>query len=112
MPQQAASRSRRLGQRAWLGNKQVHGAWWYDGEIDLGFSGALRAAATVVSDDPLFGLIAYGGDLKRTGASVAVVPKDGLRTRFYIVRGGVCSEMTLDPWRFLPGTRRWFLTMP
>jgi len=35
------------------------------GEIDLGFSGALRTAATVVSDDPIFGLFAYGGDLKK-----------------------------------------------
>jgi hypothetical protein len=82
--------------RAWLGNKMVHGAWWYDGEIDLGFSGALRAAATVVSDDPLFGLIAYGGDLKRSGSSTQVVPKDGLRTRFYIVRGASRVQLTLD----------------
>jgi hypothetical protein len=82
--------------RAWLGNKQVHGAWWYDGEIDLGFGGALRSAATVVSDDPLFGLIAYGGSLKRLGGSVEVVPRDGLRTRFYIVRGAVRVELTLD----------------
>jgi hypothetical protein len=82
--------------RAWLGNKQVHGAWWYDGEIDLGFSGALRTAATVVSDDPLFGLIAYGGDLERSGGSVRVVPKDGLRTRFYIVRGASRVQITLD----------------
>jgi hypothetical protein len=82
--------------RAWLGNKQVHGAWWYDGEIDLGFSGALRAAATVVSQDPLFGLIAYGGDLKRAGGSMQVVPKDGLRVRFDIVRGSSRVQMTLD----------------
>ena len=82
--------------RAWLGNKQVHGAWWYDGEIDLGFGGALRSAATVVSDDPLFGLIAYGGILKRLGSSVEVVPKDGLRTRFFIVRGTSRVQLTLD----------------
>jgi hypothetical protein len=82
--------------RAWLGNKLVHGAWWYDGEIDLGFSGALRSAATVVADDPLFGLIAYGGTLKRSGGSVEVVPKDGLRTRFYIVRGAARMQLTLD----------------
>jgi hypothetical protein len=82
--------------RAWLGNKQVHGAWWYDGEIDLGFSGALRSAATIVSDDPLFGLIAYGGDLQRTAASIQVVPKDGLRTRFAIVRGALRVQLLLD----------------
>ncbi|MBZ5583797.1 MAG: hypothetical protein LAQ30_16620 [Acidobacteriia bacterium] len=82
--------------RAWLGNKQVHGAWWYDGEIDLGFSGALRSAATVVSDDPTFGLMAYGGDLKRSGRLVEVVPKDGLRTRFWIVRGAERVQITLE----------------
>ena len=82
--------------RAWLGNKQVHGAWWYDGEIDLGFSGALRSAATVVSDDPLFGLIAYGGSLKHVGGSVEVIPRDGLRTRLYIVRGTSRAQLTLD----------------
>jgi hypothetical protein len=82
--------------RAWLGNKQVHGAWWYDGEIDLGFSGALRAAATVVSDDPLFGLIAYGGDLKRARGSIQVVPRDGLRVRFDIVRGAARVQIALD----------------
>jgi hypothetical protein len=82
--------------RAWLGNKQVHGAWWYDGEIDLGFSGALRAAATIVSDDPLFGLMAYGGDLKQSGHNVEVVPKDGLRQRFFVVRDPARLEITLD----------------
>ena len=81
--------------RAWLGNKLVHGSWWYDGEIDLGFSGALRTAATVVTDDPIFGLFAYGGDLKRAQDSVQVVPKDGLRARFYIVRGAARVRLVL-----------------
>ena len=50
--------------RAWLGNKEMgRGSWWYSGEIDLGFSAALRMAATIVSEDPVFGLFAYGGDL-------------------------------------------------
>ena len=51
---------------AWLGNKEMgRGSWWYSGEIDLGFIGALRMAATIVSEDPIFGLFAYGGELKR-----------------------------------------------
>lgn len=74
--------------RAWLGNKEMgRGSWWYSGEIDLGFSGALRAAATVVSEDPIFGLFAYGGDLQRNKTAVQVVPKDGVRTRFHVMRG-------------------------
>jgi Family of unknown function (DUF5695) len=74
--------------RAWLGNKEMgRGSWWYSGEIDLGYSGALRSAATVVVDDPIFGLFAYGGDLSREKDFTKVIPKDGLRARFHIVRG-------------------------
>ena len=39
----------------------ARGPWPYSGEIDLGYGAALRTAATIVADDPLFGLIAYGG---------------------------------------------------
>lgn len=74
--------------RAWLGNKEMgRGPWWYDGEIDLGFSGALRTAATIIVDDPIFGPYAYGGSLQRKKNVTEVVPRDGLRARFYIVRG-------------------------
>jgi hypothetical protein len=83
--------------RAWLGNKEMgRGSWWYSGEIDLGFSGALRTAATVVSDDPIFGLFAYGGDLKRDKDSIQVIPKDGLRERFYVIRGATRLQIQLD----------------
>jgi hypothetical protein len=90
--------SRPWGQ-AWLGNKEMgHGPWWYSGEIDLGFSGALRTAATVVADDPVFGLFAYGGDLRRRPASIQVIPKDGLRARLHILLRGarVQLELTRD----------------
>jgi Family of unknown function (DUF5695)/F5/8 type C domain len=74
--------------RAWLGNKEMgRGSWWYSGEIDLGYSGALRSAATVVVDDPIFGLFAYGGDVSHQKNLTQVIPKDGLRARFHIVRG-------------------------
>src|SRR6266567_5975332 len=83
--------------RAWLGNKEMgRGSWWYSGEIDLGFSGALRTAATVVSEDPIFGLYAYGGELKRGEGNIQVVPRDGLRHRFAIVRGQIRFQMELD----------------
>jgi hypothetical protein len=82
--------------QAWLGNKEMgHGPWWYSGEIDLGFSGALRAAATVVADDPVFGLFAYGGELKKKSTSILVIPKDGLRARFNILLHGARVEMEL-----------------
>jgi hypothetical protein len=82
---------------AWLGNKEMgRGSWWYSGEIDLGFSGALRMAATIVSEDPIFGLFAYGGELKRAKNSIQVIPRDGLRARFAIVRPNVRFQMDLD----------------
>jgi hypothetical protein len=83
--------------RAWLGNKEMgRGSWWYSGEIDLGFSGALRTAATMVTDDPVFGLYAYGGELKHSTATISVIPRDGLRDRFDIVRGNIRFQMTLN----------------
>jgi Family of unknown function (DUF5695)/F5/8 type C domain len=83
--------------RAWLGNKEMgRGSWWYSGEIDLGYSGALRSAATVVVDDPIFGLFAYGGDLSRQNNFTQVIPKDGLRARFHIVRGTERVHLLLD----------------
>jgi hypothetical protein len=72
-----------------------HGPWWYSGEIDLGFSGALRTAATVVADDPIFGLLAYGGDLKNKAGSIEVVPKDGLRARFRVLLRGARLQIEL-----------------
>lgn len=82
---------------AWLGNKEMgRGSWWYSGEIDLGFSAGLRMAATVVTEDPIFGLFAYGGVLTHTPKLIEVIPRDGLRTRFYIVRGKQRVQMELD----------------
>src|SRR5690606_8963349 len=61
------------------------GPWHYDGEIDLGFGGALRMAATVVTRDPTFGWLAYGGVLRREGTRLLVNPRDGIRRRLAIV---------------------------
>ena len=83
--------------RAWLGDKEMgRGPWWYSGEIDLGFDGALRSAATVVVDDPIFGLFAYGGELQQKNALTYVIPKDGLRARFHIVRGSQRLHLLLE----------------
>ncbi len=89
--------------RTWIGKWQGRGSWWYNSEIDLGFSGALRTAATVVSEDPIFGLIAYGGDLERSGGTIRVIPKDGLRERFHVIRGAERLHMELDRDGFAAG---------
>nr|WP_321358782.1 DUF5695 domain-containing protein [uncultured Draconibacterium sp.] len=69
--------------RNWMQKTQGRGPWTYDGEIDLGYCGALRTAATVVSNDEIFGMVAYGGELQKVGNSYSVIPKDGLRQKLY-----------------------------
>jgi hypothetical protein len=64
------------------------GPWRYDGEIDLGYGGALRMAATVVARDPVFGWIAYGASLGERQRTLAVEPRDGIRRRFAAVVPG------------------------
>jgi hypothetical protein len=76
---------------AWMGSSfpggvtEPRGPWHYDGEIDLGFGGALRMAATVVTKDPTFGWFAYGGAMVDNGSELAINPRDGLRQRFAVV---------------------------
>jgi hypothetical protein len=81
---------------SWLRKEQPRGCWFYGCEIDLGFGGALRTAATIVADDPLFGLFAYGGLLTKKGTLTEVVPKDGLRQRFHVLRGKQRFHTTLE----------------
>jgi hypothetical protein len=73
--------------RAWMGADVSRGPWPYDGEIDLGFGGALRMASTVLTRDPIFGWIAYGGVLRESIKSLSVIPRDGLRQRFDAIVG-------------------------
>ena len=78
---------------AWMGSSypggvvEPRGPWHYDGEIDLGFGGALRMAATVLTRDPIFGWLAYGGTLEAKKNTLAIVPRDGLRQRFDAILG-------------------------
>jgi len=67
----------------WIQKVQGRGPWYYDGEIDLGFGGATRMAATIVTEDPAFGLVAYGGHLTVKDKNISVIPRDGLRRRIY-----------------------------
>src|SRR5215475_1135066 len=76
---------------AWMGSSypggvmEPRGPWHYDGEIDLGFGGALRMAATVLTRDPIFDWFAYGGTLTVEDNNLHIVPRDGLRQRFYAI---------------------------
>ena len=76
------------------------GPWWYDGEIDLGFGGALRMAATIVTRDPDFGWFAYGGTLAQNGSTLSINPRDGLRRRFAVVVPDMYLPFRQDVRRF------------
>jgi hypothetical protein len=65
---------------------QPRGLWPYDGEIDNGFSGALRSAATIVAKDPVFGLVAYGGCVQKRGSVLEVELHDGLEQRLELTQ--------------------------
>jgi hypothetical protein len=82
----------------WLEQPHTRGSWYYSCEIDLGFCGGLRGARTVVADDPIFGRFAFGGELTQNGASLEVVPRDGVRRRFHALldRGRVHLELESD----------------
>lgn len=82
--------------RAWIGKIVRRGAWPYSAEQDVGYCGALRAHATIVARDPLFGEVAYGGVLSRAGDTVSVIPRDGLRVRFHVLRGAERLHLVLD----------------
>jgi hypothetical protein len=55
------------------------------GESALGFWAALKMASVVVSDDPVFGLYAYGGTVSEKGGAYSVELKDGVRKRIHIL---------------------------
>ncbi|HEV8429898.1 MAG TPA: DUF5695 domain-containing protein [Pyrinomonadaceae bacterium] len=87
--------------QTWLNQPHHRGAWYYSSEVDLGYSGALRTATTVLADDPIFGRFCFGGLWSRTPAGIEVVPKDGVRRRFHVsFNGGRRLHMVLATDRF------------
>ncbi len=82
--------------RAWIRKDMDRGAWYYDGEIDLGLGAATRTARSVLTNDPLFGWIAYGGDLSESKEGFIVKPKDGIRNRFALVSPQSRIQFELD----------------
>jgi hypothetical protein len=82
--------------RAWIGKPMQRGAWYYSAEEDVGYCAAIRTHATIVARDPIFGEIAYGGVLTRERGVDSVIPRDGLRVRFHVVRGDQRLHLELD----------------
>ena len=89
----------------WLDQPHRHGSWYYSCEIDLGFCGALRAAATSLVDDDLFGRIALSGVLEERDDQLLIHPRDGVRRRFHARLGELCLDIRLlDDGRFASDT--------
>ncbi|QES89117.1 DUF5695 domain-containing protein [Rhizosphaericola mali] len=87
--------------RTWLNMVQRRGPWVYDGEIDLGFTGALRSARTILTMEPDWGMYVYGGTLSENKNSYCIYPKDGLNQRFNSMLPALPLEITLDRDGFL-----------
>jgi len=86
--------------QTWLGQPHHRGAWYFSSEIDLGYCGALRTAATVLADDPIFGRFCFGGEWRKISRGIAVVPRDGLRRRFHAMLETGKLHLVLDNDRF------------
>ncbi|MHC4706638.1 MAG: DUF5695 domain-containing protein [Planctomycetota bacterium] len=89
--------------KTWIRKDLGRGPWFYDGEIDHGLSGGVNAACTVVIDDPIFGLLAYGGNLTTEGNRVSVVCRDGVRQRLHFIKGNIRFHMSLSSDGFAGG---------
>ncbi|MDE1147043.1 MAG: DUF5695 domain-containing protein [Azospirillaceae bacterium] len=87
----------------WLGQPHHRGSWYYSSESDLGFCGALRMAATLVADDPIFGRFCYGGILEERDGWLAITPRDGLRRRFHARLSRQSLDLELEGARLAAG---------
>lgn len=72
----------------WLNQSHTGGAWYYSCEIDLGFCGGIRSAATILAQDPLFGLTVYGGTIRRQEEGLLLDSRDGVRKEFHFLGAG------------------------
>ena len=85
----------------WLEQPHHRGAWYYACETDLGYCAALRTAATVLADDPIFGRFCFGGEERSDPAGrIEIIPRDGLRRRFYAMLTTGKLQLVLDSDRF------------
>jgi hypothetical protein len=88
----------------WLGGQPMHrGPWYYSAEENLGFCGAVRMAATILADDPIFGRFCYGGSWTQTGGTNQIVPLDGVRQRFHAMFNNGNLHLVLDNDHFAAG---------
>ncbi len=66
------------------------------GEADLGLFGALRILSADVANDPIFGLIGYGAEVKDTGTSYNIKPTDGVYRKLHVLPLNFSMELQQD----------------
>ena len=71
--------------QTWLEQPHHRGSWYYACETDLGYCAALRSAATVLTDDPIFSRICLGGEQHTGAGKIEVIPRDGVRQQFHVM---------------------------
>lgn len=86
--------------KTWLDQPHHRGSWYYSCEIDLGFCGALRGAATILADDPIFGRVCLGGTSEEHAGGQHVMLRDGVRRRFHARLDGRSLDLVLRNDRF------------
>lgn len=82
--------------KTWLDQPHHGGAWYYSCEIDLGFCGYMRGAATIYAVDPLFGPVCLGGTAAAGESGVSVLCQDGVNRRFHVVQENARLHLTCD----------------
>ncbi len=87
----------------WLGQPTHRGPWYYSAEQNLGFCGAVREAATILADDPIFGRFCFGGMMQTIATSTSIVPLDGIRRRFHTLLTNGVMHVELQNDRFAEG---------
>ena len=59
------------------------------GDYGMGFYGHVIASASYLVNDPKFGWLGFGGDLKVDGSRIHIQPKDSARRRVFIAPAGL-----------------------
>jgi len=78
----------------------ARGPWPVDGEIDHGLGAAVEQMATIVAADPIFGLLAYGGEVAEEGGRLRVICRDGVRRRLHVVTQSLRLHLELECGQF------------
>ncbi len=80
----------------WLGQGMHRGDQYYSAEGNLGYCAGIRAAATILTDDPIFGRFCFGGTWISALDGIEITPLDGVRRRFHALLNNGNLHLVLD----------------